>query len=122
MDALRIRKVEVSLPKFKVTWGAASLKPQLKALGLKNAFTEDADFGAMSPKEPLLLNDVVHKAFVEVNEEGTEASAASVVGMGLMAGIGPPTPVFRADRPFVFLIIDRATGAITFMGKVTDPS
>ena len=85
----------------------------------------DADFRGMNGgREPLMISDVVHKAFVDVNEEGTEAAAATGVAMTLRAapGAGPPSiPVFRADHPFVFAICDVRTGLILFMGRMERP-
>ena len=83
----------------------------------------DADFSGIS-EEPLKISEVVHKAFVEVNEEGTEAAAATAVGMVLSTGLGskPPEPkVFKADHPFLFFIRDRKTNAVLFSGRVLDP-
>jgi serpin B len=122
LGSLKSREVQVFLPKFKITWGTTSIKPQLEALGLKLVFSAGADLTGISPDKPLLLDDVVHKACVEVNEEGTEAAAATGAMMRATSISVEPPPVFQADRPFIFLIIDKATGAITFMGKVTDPS
>jgi len=67
------------------------------------------------------MSAVVHKAYVDVNEEGTEAAAATAVVMGL-GGMPPQPPVFRADHPFLFLIQENSTGSILFMGRVTDPT
>ncbi len=71
-------------------------------------------------KKNLLISDILHKTFVEVNEEGTEAAAVTAVIVGRMSM--PMEPVFRADQPFVFMIRDKASGAILFMGRLSDPS
>lgn len=113
---LRTAEVLVALPRFKIT-SQFSLKPALTALGMKEAFTDDADFSGLDGKKDLFVAAVVHKAFVEVNEEGTEAAAASGVAV---AQKGMP-PEFRADRPFVFAIRDTRSGAILFLGRVVDP-
>ena len=79
---------------------------------------------ATTPDEQLYIDNVFHKAFVEVNEEGTEAAAATAVVMrarGGGAGAAPPTPRFVADHPFLFLIRDTRSGAVLFMGRVADP-
>lgn len=117
------QKVEVILPKFRIEWGVASLKAPLEKLGTRDAFDQKtADFSGMSGGKELWISDVVHKTFVEVNEEGTEAAAATAVAMVMLGGMrNPPPPVFRADRPFVFAILDNATGAILFMGRVMNP-
>ena len=98
------------------------LKPVLCALGAELAFSDDADFSGIG-EEPLKISEVVHKAFVEVNEEGTEAAAATAVGMASCAAVMPtPEPkVFKADHPFLFFIRDRKTNAVLFSGRVLDP-
>ena len=86
------------------------------------AFDSDqADFAGIDGKQhSLFLSAVIHKAYVDVYEEGTEAAAATGVIVGTTAMAAVP-PEFRADHPFVFLIRDEATGCILFMGRVTDP-
>jgi serpin B len=120
-NQLRMRKVRVLLPKFKMTWGAFEMSAALKALGMVDAFSGKADFSGMDGTHWLSIAAVLHKAFVEVNEEGTEAAAATAVVMGLTAVAAPP-PVFNADHPFLFLIQEKETGSILFMGRVMDPS
>ncbi len=113
----------VGLPRFKYEY-EASLNDVLKSLGMGIAFNGGAaDFSAMRPAPPeLFIAEVKHKAFVEVNEEGTEAAAATSVEMRCMSA-GPPENQFTmtVDRPFFFSIVDRQTGSILFMGSVTDP-
>ncbi len=93
----------------------------IKALGMKDAFVFGrADFTGLSESEKLYISAVVHKAFVEVNEEGTEAAAATAVVVATKSA-RPRVPTFRADRPFVFLIRDRRSGSILFLGRVTNP-
>ena len=118
------REVRVLLPKFKLTWGVFQLNGALKALGMADAFDETlADFSGMDGRVPWLYIDaVLHKAFVEVNEEGTEAAAATAVVMKMRALRPEPPAEFRADHPFVFLIQEEETGAILFLGRVADPS
>lgn len=121
--ALRDTRVKVFLPRFKVSWGAVSLKPSLRALGMDKAFDNKADFSAMSEGR-LLINDVLHKAVAEVNEEGAEAAAATAVAVATSSGpISAPDliPEFRADRPFLFLIRENAGGSILFLGRVSEP-
>lgn len=112
--------VKVWLPRFK-SESAISLKPVLTDMGMKAAFG-NADFTGMSPKgKELYISHVLHKAFVDVNEEGTEAAAATVVVVkGRSAS--PPPKEFRADRPFVYVIRDNATGANLFMGRYMGPN
>ncbi|MBN1391756.1 MAG: serpin family protein [Sedimentisphaerales bacterium] len=117
---LRKREVIVSVPKFKETC-QFSMADMLKQLGMMDAFTATADFSGMNSKKELFISEVIHKAFVEVNEEGTEAAAATGVVVGVTS-VGPKeTPVFRADHPFLFLIRDNNSGSILFMGRVMSP-
>lgn len=117
--------VQVALPRFRIATDSLALRPVLEALGMGVAFTDAADFTAMSePGEvPLKISDVIHKAFVEVNEEGTEAAAATAVVMVMIESVSEPRmpPVFRADHPFLFFLRDVRTGAILFAGRVVDP-
>jgi serpin B len=114
-------QVDVTLPKFKVT-AEFKLKPTLSDMGMAIAFTGQADFSGISKSEGLMIADVIHKAYVDVNEQGTEAAAATAVIIAPTAAPPPkPKATFKADHPFVFLIRDNATGSILFMGRVTDP-
>ena len=116
---LKHTTVEVYLPRFRLDTNYDLVEP-LKSLGMKSAF-DMADFsGIDGGVGELFIAWIVHKAFVEVDEEGTVAAAATAMGMG---GMIPPdaTPVFRADRPFVFLIRDDRTGSILFLGRLSNP-
>ena len=94
----------------------------LKEMGMKDAFDLlRADFSGMTEKKELFISKVLHKAFVEVNEEGTEAAAATAVVMNLKS-MPRPAPVFRANRPFLFMIRDNYSGSILFMGRVMNPA
>jgi serpin B len=116
--------VEVFLPKFKLT-ALISLADTLAAMGMPSAFDRrTADFSGMTGSKELFFFDAIHKAFVDVDEKGTEAAAATV-GFCLAATFLEPItqpPVFRADHPFVFLICDNRIGAILFLGRVVDPT
>jgi len=115
------QKVMVVLPKFKTT-AEFELKEPLIALGMGDAFNPGkADFSGMNGRKDLFISAVVHKAFVDVSEEGTEAAAATGIVMTLTALPEPP-PIFRADHPFLHLIRDQRTGAILFLGRLTDPT
>ena len=117
------RRVMVYFPKF--TLGTKySLPDTLGAMGMPTAFTGNADFSGMDGTNDLLISDVIHQAFVDVNEEGTEAAAATAVVMKLAAAPAnpEPVPVFRADHPFIFIIQDDETGSILFMGRVVNPT
>jgi serpin B len=118
----REQKVAVFLPKFKLA-AQFSLAKKLAEMGMTDAFSPQADFSGMDGTRDLFISAVVHKAFVDVNEEGTEAAAATGVVMRSMAVMRPrPTPVFRADHPFIFLIRDTRSGSIIFLGRMVDPS
>ena len=119
---LRPRPVNVSLPRFKMT-SEFGLGDVLQSLGMSLAFSDKADFSGMSSQEKLLLSAVIHKAFIDVNEEGTEAAAATAVAMKAEAAApSPDEPVeFRADHPLVFLIRDRRTESILFLGRLVNP-
>jgi serpin B len=120
--ALRERHdVEVTVPRFKMS-AEFSLKDTLASMGMPLAFDPGkADFSGMAgTKEKLFISAVIHKAFVDVNEKGTEAAAATGIAVVTMAmPMNPPT--FRADHPFIFLIRDVKSGAILFMGRLADP-
>jgi serpin B len=112
----------VAVPKFKMT-STFMLGGTLAAMGMPLAFQAGkADFtGITGGKEPFWIGEVIHKAFVDVNEEGTEAAAATAIMMVGAAMPSEPPPVFRADHPFVFLIRDKPSGCILFLGRVVNP-
>ncbi len=116
-------KVELSLPKFKMT-DQFELNDALTALGMKQAFQKDAaDFSGMTGGRDLFISAAIHKAYINVDEEGTEAAAATGIMMEATAMRNEPPPiVFRADHPFLFLIRDNKSGGIMFIGRVTDPT
>ncbi len=119
--ALEQREVEVYLPRFK-TSSSLSLSKILQNLGMTDAFSRDADFSGIVRKGGLFISEVIHKAFVDVNEEGTEAAAATAV-VGLTSAAKPvPVPVFKADHPFVFFIREQKTGNPLFMGRIMNPA
>ncbi|UCC23726.1 MAG: serpin family protein [Planctomycetota bacterium] len=117
---LREQEVIVSIPKFKMT-SQFALAEVLKSMGMTDAFSADADFSGMNGKRDLFISAVIHKAYVDVNEEGTEAAGATAVVVGVTAVRPEPTPVFRADHPFVFFIRDNQSGSILFIGRVMNP-
>ncbi len=120
VSGLYPQKVELSIPRFKFE-AELSLGGALQKLGMIDAFSDQrADFSGISDTF-LYITAVIHKAFVEVNEEGTEAAAATAVVMGTKSAPVYQPVQFVADRPFFFVIRDLATGSILFMGRVTDP-
>ncbi|MCK5123472.1 MAG: serpin family protein [Candidatus Pacebacteria bacterium] len=124
-NALEKQRVDIYIPKFKfeTKYFMADI---LKEMGMSDAFVFGvADFSGMDGTRDLYITDVIHQAFVEVNEEGTEAAAATavVVGWGSAGDIEKPAiPIFRADHPFIFIIQQKETGNILFMGRVNNPS
>jgi serpin B len=115
------KRVDVALPKFKFTT-TVELKSVLSELGMPSAFSSGADFSGMAPDgKGFSLAGLVHKAFIEVNEEGTEAAAASTLKFEIMSA-SSNWPIFRADHPFLFLIRDLRSGSILFMGRVVNPA
>ncbi len=123
---LRRQKVHVLIPRFRIET-SVRLSHALQAMGMTDAFAGGAaDFSGIvdreKTREPFFIDDVLHAAFVEVSEKGTEAAAATTVELAALIGEMPsPVPVFRADRPFLFLIRDRRSGSILFMGRVVNP-
>ena len=124
LTKLRTVDVKVTLPRFTFA-SQFNLNQTLKGMGMSEAFSMGADFSGMSKtkKKDLYITDVVHKAFVALDEKGTEAAAATAVMVGLKSAVRPSAPkVFKADHPFLFLIRHRETQSILFMGRVTDPT
>jgi serpin B len=113
-------ELSVWLPKFKTTC-SFELAKELADMGMPSAFNMTADFSGMTGTRDLFISDVVHKAFVEVNEEGTEAAAATGVVMA-MKGIMSRPRIFKADHPFLFLIRENQNGSILFLGRIADPT
>ena len=124
--------VSVTLPRFKIEQRFELAKPLVR-LGMRTAFSDSSDFSGMKIVDPasrdredwnFKIGDVVHQVFVEVEEKGTEAAAATAITQVIITGARTPRPpkVFRADHPFLFLIRDRRTGAILFFGRYTGES
>ncbi len=113
--------VDIYLPKFEVET-SYKLKDYLIALGMNIPFTSAADFSGITGGKDLFISDVIHKAFIDVNEEGTEAAAATAVIMVTsINGGGSSRIVFDCDHPFLYLIQHKQTGTILFMGSISDP-
>ena len=109
----------IYLPKFEFD-SKYSLNENLKALGMPTAFSSSADFSGMTEEEKLFISEVIHQAYVKVDEKGTEAAAATAVVM--MASSAGPRSIFKADHPFIFIIQEKQTGNILFLGKVINPT
>ena len=114
--------VDLFMPRFGVET-RAKLNNVLSALGMPRAFETDADFSGIHVGDPLYIGTVIHQANIDVDEKGTEAAAATAVGMDTGGGPSPIKEItLRLDRPFLFFVRDVETGAVLFMGRVTDPS
>ena len=117
-DNLDSAGAQLYLPKFRLE-NNLTLNATLKTLGMGIAFTDFADFSRMSRSLRVQITDVLHRTFVNVNEEGTEAAAATAVGIGYTCACEPP-PI-QIDRPFVFALRENLSGTILFMGVIRDP-
>jgi len=115
-------QVDLSMPRFRVDAGFM-LKDTLESLGVRTAFTPAADFSGITDDEPLHISAVVHKAWIDVGEEGTEAAAATAVAISALALVRKPPPEVTLvfDRPFLFVIADAASGLPLFLGQFTRP-
>jgi serpin B len=120
--SLKWAQVTVCLPKFNFTTKSIGLSKILQSLGMAVAFSNNADFSGVNGAGGLCIGDVFHKAFVEVDENGTKAAAATGIIMRATMALTSPPIYFAANRPFLFLIRDIQTNAILFMGKLNDPS
>lgn len=118
LGSLRKRKIRVYLPKFKLET-KYYMKETLSEMGMPTAFSNRADFSGMTGNRELKISNVIHQAYVDVNEEGTEAAAATAVVMQLKSI--SRTPSFRADHPFMFMIVERKLKSILFVGRVVKP-
>ncbi|MCL2326251.1 MAG: serpin family protein [Proteobacteria bacterium] len=118
----RPAQVNLTLPKFRIE-ASLSLKEHLTGLGMKLAFDQEANFSRMAAGADLMVSDVLHKAFIDVNEEGTEAAAATAVPMmtrGMLLPQGDPVD-FIADRPFTFALVQGEKAVMLFVGRVVKP-
>lgn len=116
------RRVALSLPKFRQR-ASFGLIPALRQLGIESAFGAGADFSGITTAEALMINAVVHQAYIDVDEQGTEAAAATAIGFRPLAARRLPDPVtMTVDRPFLFGILDTSTGLPLFFGQVTSPA
>ena len=120
---LKEQRVDVYIPKFKIN-ANYFLAKNLTKMGMPTAFAEMADLSGISTGKGLFISEVIHQAFIDVDEKGTEAAAATAVltKEGLSQDTDQMAPIFRADHPFLFLIEDKETNCILFMGKFSDPS
>jgi serine protease inhibitor len=123
LGQMKKQKVEIFLPRFQLE-SRFKLNDALAVMGMPDAFGATADFSGMDAARDLYISGVFHKAWGEVNEEGTEAAAATAVTIDKLAAMQPvrPPPIFRADHPFIFFIRDTRSGSLLFVGRLADPS
>jgi serpin B len=120
LNGLSVAQVNLSMPKFRYD-SSFSLNAALKLMGMPDAFdSQKADFSGMTGKRELYISDAVHKAYISVDEQGTEAAAATAIMMGITA-MPAESADMKIDRPFLFLIRDQQTSAILFLGRVMNP-
>ncbi|MFX1451273.1 MAG: serpin family protein [Promethearchaeota archaeon] len=116
-----LQSLLVYVPKFEFKT-AYNLNSNLMNLGMKDAFLKDeADFSGMTGEKDFYIDLIIHKAYINVNEEGTEAAAITAVLVTPTGLPPPPPPTFKADHPFLFFILDKQNGGILFMGRIMDP-
>lgn len=120
LSMMNERETDVSFPRFKYGF-KKTLKDVLTDMGMGIAFTDGADLSNITDQYDLLINEVTHQTYIETNEEGTEAAAATVVDIGIVS-MPPPALVFKMDHPFIYIIRETTTNSIIFMGRVADPS
>jgi serpin B len=120
LEGLSFERIQLMMPRFEIR-AKFGLTEALSALGMPEAFTDAADFSGIDGTQELLISDVIHEAFVSVDEEGTEAAAATAVVVGITSAPMDPREV-RIDRPFLFLIRDIEAGAVLFIGRTVDPT
>ncbi|MEO8822968.1 MAG: serpin family protein, partial [Ginsengibacter sp.] len=118
MDSLT---VELKIPKWEYSYEVADMKPELSSMGMGIAFGNNADFSNIydPTQTKVYISKAIHKTYIKVNEEGTEAAAATAVGISLTSVMVPE--IFKIDHPFIYAIIEKQTGAVVFLGMVNEP-
>jgi serine protease inhibitor len=119
MDSVNL---QLSIPSWEYSYHIDNMEPELSMLGMNIAFGKNADFSNMyNPGQVKpYITQAIHKTYIKVNEEGTEAAAITAIGIGTTAVVLPP--VFKADHPFLYTIVEKQTGTVLFVGIVNDPS
>lgn len=122
MDSLTMQEVQVFLPSFK-SRSKLDIEDVLQRMGMTLAFSNKADFSAMTPENDLKIDKVIHEAFIDVNEEGTEAAASTAVVMIRKTSIrdDKPANIFKANRPFLYMVKENKNNSILFMGQMNNP-
>ena len=118
MDSLNYQNINLSIPKFRIEY-KADLAKLFFSIGMKMPFTNDADFHDMVCDEDVKIDKIIHQTFIEIDESGTEAAAATAVVMSRVTSINPNETIeFNANKPFIFFIKENTTGSILFMGHL----
>jgi serpin B len=114
--------IELQMPKWEYSYKIEDMKPELAQLGMRIAFTKDADFSKLyDPSQVRVhISKAIHKTYIKVNEEGTEAAAVTAIGMGITSSPAS-SPIFKLDHPFMYAIIEKQTGAVLFLGMMNEP-
>lgn len=116
-------KINLWMPKWQYSYQIDDLKPALSELGMGIAFSPDANFSGMYPSQtPMHISKVIHKSYIEVNEQGTEAAAATSIGISVTSMPVNPPPVMDINRPFIYLITEKSSGAVLFLGSLSNPA
>ena len=121
LSGMETREVQLALPKFRSEL-QINLKKELTSMGMGTAFSRDADLSGMTGEKNLYIDEVIHKAFIEVSETGTEAAAATAAIIGLKSSLRDDPVRFTADHPFIYFLLDSQTGCIIFTGRLVKPS
>ncbi|XP_052639022.1 alpha-1-antitrypsin-like [Harpia harpyja] len=121
MQSLEERNIYVDLPKFSMS-GSYDVKGLFQKMGVTEAFSNQADFSGMVEKIPLSVSKAIHKAMVDVSENGTEAAGVTMIELTLLSAGFPPPPHIRFNRPFLMMIVDKTSHGILFMGKIVNPA
>ena len=116
--------VQLEIPKWEYSYELEDMRPELSMLGMNIAFSGNADFSKIyDPSQvKVYISKAIHKAYIKVNEEGTEAAAATVIVIRPTVSIPMPPPIFKLDHPFVYSIVEKQTGTVLFLGMVNDPN
>ncbi|XP_074887173.1 alpha-1-antitrypsin-like [Buteo buteo] len=121
MQSLEGRNIYLDLPKFSMS-GSYDVKDLFQKMGVTEAFSNQADFSGVVEKNPLSVSKAIHKAMVDVSENGTEAAAVTMIELTLLSARFPPPPHIRFNRPFLMMIVDKTSHSILFMGKIVNPA
>ncbi|NXS67280.1 A1AT protein, partial [Pandion haliaetus] len=121
MQSLEKRKIYLDLPKFSIS-GSYDVKSLFEKMGVTDVFSNQADLSGVAEKNLLKVSKAIHKAMVDVSENGTEAAAVTVIEVVTLSAMLPPPPHIRFNRPFLMMIIDKTSHGILFMGKIVNPA